>query len=440
MTHYDLERVGDVLVPLDPHGTASSPKLPCQVDHPGGAYSRPSPTRGFPPGVRKIVDVSERTPVAGGEHCECVVIGAGILGLSAAWSLARRGHEVVVLSAHEPGHALSGSKGSARIFRLSYPDPLYVAMALASQDRWQELERASDRELLHTTGQVSFGADLDALVAAMDAGGAPFEPLTAGETRARFPQMQITGPAVYEAASGVLRADACLDALLRTGGFSLRAPGGVRALEQMPQGGVRIAFHDGAAMSADVVLNCAGPGALSLVPELSAPVVAAASLQQVVYLSPLPAAAQQPPPIFIEWGEDMVYGLPVVGTTMMKLSHHTPGLAVDVSSIGLDDIERDDPALTDLLRAAAARLLPTFAAEPVATERCLYDNTVDTDFVIDRVGDIVIGCGTSGHGFKFGPLIGALLADLALGSTPSFDLARFSLGRSFLARGAGGSS
>jgi glycine/D-amino acid oxidase-like deaminating enzyme len=65
----------------------------------------------------------------------------------------------------------------------------------------------------------------------------------------------------------------------------------------------------------------------------------------------------------------------------------------------------------------------------VATERCVYDNSADTDFVLDRVGNVVVGCGTSGHGFKFGPLLGELLADLAEGTTPTFDLRPFRLDR-----------
>ena len=75
------------------------------------------------------------------------------------------------------------------------------------------------------------------------------------------------------------------------------------------------------------------------------------------------------------------------------------------------------------------RLLPSLDPQPVATERCVYDNSADSDFVLDRVGRIVVGCGTSGHGFKFGPLLGELMADLAEGQDPPVDLGRFSLGR-----------
>jgi sarcosine oxidase len=64
----------------------------------------------------------------------------------------------------------------------------------------------------------------------------------------------------------------------------------------------------------------------------------------------------------------------------------------------------------------------------VRTERCVYDNSPDEDFIVDRVGRVVIGSGTSGHGFKFGPLLGEWLADLATGQDAD-PAARFSLGR-----------
>jgi sarcosine oxidase len=127
----------------------------------------------------------------------------------------------------------------------------------------------------------------------------------------------------------------------------------------------------------------------------------------------------------------MYYGLPVpdaegphAGT--YKLSHHTPGPPFDPAD---DSPLRDDPGLLKGLTAAAGRLLPALDPAPVATERCVYDNSVDTNFVLDRVGRVVVGCGTSGHAFKFGPLLGELLADLAEDRTPAVDLSRFSLMR-----------
>ena len=82
----------------------------------------------------------------------------------------------------------------------------------------------------------------------------------------------------------------------------------------------------------------------------------------------------------------------------------------------------DDDGLLETLCGAVRRLLPGLDPVPVATERCVYDNSDDTDFVLDRVGSVVVGCGTSGHGFKFGPLLGQVLADLAEDVAPPIDL------------------
>jgi sarcosine oxidase len=221
----------------------------------------------------------------------------------------------------------------------------------------------------------------------------------------------------------VLAADRCLDALRVAGSFRVRTDADV----------VTLVLTGGESHQADIVVNCAGHRALSLLADGDHSAVAAVpSLPQVAYFARHNPAASLPP-VFIEWGPEMFYGLPVpdaggphAGT--YKLSHHTPGPPFDHAD---DSPFRSDPGLLKGLVAAAGRLLPAVDPAPVATDRCVYDNSADTDFVLDRVGRVVVGCGTSGHAFKFGPLLGELLADLAEDRTPAVDLSRFSLvGRS----------
>ena len=119
------------------------------------------------------------------------------------------------------------------------------------------------------------------------------------------------------------------------------------------------------------------------------------------------------------------YGLPAPAIDQYKIGIHDPGDTVVPAEASL----ADDASDVALLRGIAQRLLPGFADVPVTTERCFYDNTSDGHFVIDRVGRVVIGAGTSGHGFKFGPVWGEVLADLAQGVAPSVPLQGFSLRR-----------
>jgi sarcosine oxidase len=340
---------------------------------------------------------------------------------------------LVLEAAGALGHERSGSKGDARIFRLGYPEPHYVEMAVHARRRWHDLERATGRHLLHVTGQVTLGdeATLHDIAAALVAAGAPVEQIPAGTARGRFPGIAASGSVLVEPDSGVLAADECLRALRQAGGFELRTGCPVLSLHQAPHS-VTVEMADGDTLAADVVVDCAGPAAFGLL-GVAGEVRAAPSLPQVAYFAARPGGAAALP-VFIEWGADMLYGLPVpaggphAGT--FKMSHHTPGSAMDAfDPADPGPLATDDPALLSLLTDAVARLLPSLDPRPVATERCVYDNSADSDFVLDRVGGIVIGCGTSGHAFKFGPLLGELLADLAEERDPPVDLGRFSLHR-----------
>jgi sarcosine oxidase len=374
-------------------------------------------------------------------HRRCIVVGGGLLGLAAARALTRRGWSVLVLeAAAATGHERSGSKGDARIFRLGYPERHYVEMAALARQQWFDLETATGRRLLHVTGQVTLGneATLHAIAGALAAAGAPVEQIPARTAARRFPGILSSEMVLFEPDSGVLAADECLRALRQGGGFELRTGCRVTSLHQSSTS-VTVGIADGDTSAADVVVDCAGPAALGL---LSAAPVARAdapSLPQVAYFATRDAGAIVPP-VFIEWGDDMLYGLPVpaggphAGT--YKVSHHTPGSALErFDPTDPAPLADDDPALLALVQGAVARLLPSLNPQPVATERCVYDNSPDADFVLDRVGRVVVGCGTSGHAFKFGPLLGELLADLAEGRDPPVDLRRFSLHRNGPAAG-----
>ena len=369
------------------------------------------------------------------------MIGAGLLGLSAAWSLSRRGWSVDVLeAAGAVGHAQSGSKGDARIFRLGYREPRYVEMALAARTRWRDLEGIAGRTLLHETGQFSFGPadEIDAVAEALAQHGQPVERLTAHEAAARCPGLSIGGPALFEPASGVLVADACLQALRDTGAFTVHTGAEVIELRSTASGAA-VACADGHVVDADVAVDCAGPRALALLGAARPPaLVAPPSLPQVAYFGPTEEGGTDAThlPVFIEWGDAMVYGLPVFGSGAhggtFKVSHHTPGPRLDAYAPAAQTasaVDPDDPALLTVLTDAVRRLLPGLDPDPVASERCVYDNSPDTDFVLDRAGNVVVGCGTSGHGFKFGPLLGEVLADLAEGTTPPIDRRPFRLDR-----------
>jgi sarcosine oxidase len=363
-------------------------------------------------------------------RCDVVVVGAGLLGLSAARALNRRGADVIVLEQAEIGHEAGGSKGSCRIFRLGYPDARYVALARRAREPWTELEDECGQRLLHEAPHLTFGPGVEQVMNAMRQAGAPYELLPATEVATRFPQLTVGASALLETESCVISADAALRALAAAGP-GIRAHVTVTGIADDGRS-VTVRTAQGA-VTARAAVVCAGPWTGGLLSAAGISVPSAATLEQAGYLAPATApahtgtgaAAAPGMPIFIGHGGAEPYGLPVPGSPLYKIGLHHAGPPADPFC----QDSAPDAGLSARLAGLARRYLPGFSPEPVRTERCVYDNSPDEDFIVDRVGNIVIGCGTSGHGFKFGPLLGEWLASLAVGQDPGPAARRFSLGR-----------
>ncbi len=354
-------------------------------------------------------------------HCDVAVVGGGLLGLASARALIRRGRTVILLEQADIGHEACGSKGSCRIFRLGYDDSRWVSMAMRAREPWAELEDECGRRLLQPTPQLTFGPELDAVRQAMAGAGAPQEFLPADEAAARFPELSIGGPALLEPDSCVISADAALRALAAAVP-DVRAGAAVTGIEDDGrQVTVRTASGP---VTAGAVVVCAGPWTSGLLAAAGIAVPSAPTMEQVGYLAPAtePGPAM---PIIICHGAHELYGLPVPGSPLYKIGLHHSGPPADPDR----QEQGADQALSAQLSSLARRYLPGLGPDLAGTERCVYDNTPDEDFIVDRIGRVVIGCGTSGHGFKFGPLLGEWLADLATGRGADPAARRFSLSR-----------
>jgi sarcosine oxidase len=177
------------------------------------------------------------------------------------------------------------------------------------------------------------------------------------------------------------------------------------------------------AIEASAVIVCAGPWTSRLLATAGIVLPGSATLEQVAYLEPAAGSAAPEMPIFVHYSPEFPYGLPVPGSRSYKIGLHHSGQQIDPDR----QEQAADEELSARIGHAAKRFLPGFEPRAVTQERCIYDNSPDTDFVLDRTGNVVVGSGTSGHGFKFGPLLGEWLADLALGGAAP--RARFALSR-----------
>jgi len=320
---------------------------------------------------------------------DVVIVGGGLLGLATARAL-RGERDVLVLERATVGHPRGGSHGATRIFRLGYPDVHYVAMAQRAAECWRALEAETHTQLLHPTPQLTFGPGADAVYGALVAASAPVERLAADEVASRFPAFARGQDAVLEPGSAVIAADRTLGVLRDHCGADVREHVLVERLD---------AHHvetENERFEAHTVVVCGGPWTRALVPGVDT----FATLEHVAYVR-----AGSDLPIFIDFTEPAVYGLPTPASELYKVAVHHGGSVIDP-----DEDFTPDPAAVATLRDAIARWLPD--AELVEVDVCPYDNTSDEAFLIERRNGIVVGAGTSGHAFKFGPLLGEELADL----------------------------
>lgn len=340
---------------------------------------------------------------------DVVVIGAGAMGSATAWWLARRGVDVVLLEQYAPGHAHGSSHGATRIFRLAYDDPAYVRMAQAALPLWRELEDDAGEALLDTTGALDHGdaASIAAVEAAMRSCDAPVERLTPHAAAERWPAFRFETDVLFHADGGRCRADATVTALHRRAaahGADVRF--GVRAHVRRRDDHVEVVAGDGA-WQPRVVVVTAGAWVTHVLGDLAPHVTV--TQEQVQHFAPRVA---QEWPSFIDHRRPWVYGLLTPGEGV-KVDHHHVGPVVDPDH----RVPRDAGAERRVIRYVE-QWVPGLDPTPVHTAECLYTTTPDESFVLERKGPVVIGSPCSGHGFKFTPLIGRQLADLAMRPSP----------------------
>jgi sarcosine oxidase len=353
-----------------------------------------------------------------------VVVGAGLAGSAAAWRLAAAGRDVVLVEAATPANAGGSSHGSARIFRHAYADPFYVGLTVRALEGWRELEAVSGTDLLTTTGGLDFGPgrDLPAIAAALEAHGLEFEHLGPEAAHERWPHLVFGGPVVHHTAAGVVDAAMAVETMVaqaRRSGATVLTGERVVAVEATGDGAT-VQLEHGGALAASVVVIAAGGWLPELAPRLPGGIAERLPelvvTQQQVFHFPFPVQPERSTdwPVFVTKGTMDVYSLPGgrdAGGIGFKIAEHDGGGPTTAS--GRDGVV--DPASRARILDYVRRTLPTVDPMPYAETTCLYTSTPNEDFVLDRVGPVVIASPCSGHGAKFAPLLGELIADAATG-------------------------
>ena len=369
---------------------------------------------------------------------DVVVCGLGVMGSAALRELSRRGLRVLGIDRFAPGHDRGSSHGATRIIRLDYFEhPSYVPLLRRAYELWHEMEQSSGQKLIHITGIVEIGDPngmlITGVLASIRQHSLRHELLYAEDLMRRFPGFHIPPQyrAVVQPDGGFLAAEPSIHAMLalaKEAGAEIRAGETIRTIEPSAAG-VRI-VTDRASIDAGSAVIAVGPWIKSILPQLQAPL--RVTRQVMAWFSPRQPASFRPErfPVFLmESHHGMHYGFPPDRDGLVKVAkHHHRDETVDPDACD----RRVSVADENLIRSALADHLPDANGPRVKAATCLYTVTPDGDFILDSLSGyphVVVASPCSGHGFKFAPVIGEILADLVTRCEPKHEIGRFSLKR-----------
>jgi sarcosine oxidase len=370
---------------------------------------------------------------------DVIVVGLGGMGSAAAYHLAARGQRVLGLEKFGPAHDRGASHGGSRITRQSYFEgPDYVPLLLRAYELWEQLAHDSGRDVIGLTGGVMAGLPESRTVSgsrqSAEQWGLAHEMLDAGELRRRFPTMKPNPDevALFEPKAGFVRPEETVVAHLSLAGAKgadLHFHEPMVSWRPVSGGGVEVRTETGTYTAGRLVVS-PGPWAPQLLTELGIPF----SIERQVMYWFQPTGGVDPfrpgrHPIYI-WEDaagTQVYGFPAIDGPDggAKIAFFRRG-GIPTTPETIDREVHDDEIAA--MAGAAGSHLPDLPGRFLNAKTCLYSNTPDEHFVIARHPGheaVTVACGFSGHGFKFVPVVGEILADLATTGTTKHPISLF---------------
>lgn len=369
---------------------------------------------------------------------DVVIVGAGVMGSAAAYWLSLAGKRVALLEKHTPAHIGAASSDNSRKVRYQYQgQDLYTEMVAEAVRLWRAFDRQLGTDFYRPQGTLSLQSVAQHPSITADYEGLRrlgFDPLwlDSSQLQRMFPQFSNVDSGYFlEGMGGYIDAGAATRALVRAAvdlGAVLCSDAEVVSLRESGGCVSAAVTHDGRAFEAETFLVALGSWTTRLLPNL--PIEVRPSAARVHYLKPADTSLYsfpRLPPFAV--ADTKFYGFPIHWRGSMKVAEHTIGRLFDPD----DDREQPDPEALARLRDFLSTHMPDISdAEVTYSKTCTYAMTPDSDFVIDYLPDranVLVATGFSGHGFKFGILIGQILSELAIQGSTRWDLSRFRLNR-----------
>jgi monomeric sarcosine oxidase len=369
---------------------------------------------------------------------DVAVIGAGTMGMAAAAYLSERDAITLVIDAFDPPHNKGSHHGDTRMIRHAYGEGrAYVSLVKRAQTLWEELDREAPYPIFQKTGVLGLGprdsAFLGETIASAEKYELPLQLLSKQDVEARWPGISILDDYIgcYETESGLLYSENAIRAYREraaANGAELVMNTPVESLE-FHEDGVTIVTSEATFYAKNVIVTV-GAWAKQLLPDISLPlqptrkVVGWFDADETLY------SDATLPSFFVEDGDRMFYGFPSLDGAGLKVGRTDGGQAID-PNLHTQDFGRYETDEGDL-RHFLATYMPKANGDLKQGKTCLYTMSDDHDFIVDvhpEHPNVLIACGFSGHGFKFGSVMGEVLSQLTLDGQTPFDLSGFRLDR-----------
>lgn len=370
---------------------------------------------------------------------DVIVAGVGGMGAAACAQLAMRGKRVLGCDRYDIPNAMGSSHGVNRIIRLAYFEhTAYVPILRRAYELWRETEKLAGEQLLYVTGSLDIGEDGSEIIrrslASCELHKLSHELLSANQVRSRYPGYALPDNyvALHQQDGGFVASERAIVAaanIALKAGAELRAREAMLDFEPIAGGGVRVRTSR-ATYEAGQLIVTAGAWIGEFIPALRA--LAVPERQVLGWFHP------KKPDLF-RLGKFPVSNLKSdIGHFYQFPAWHVPGFKIGLyHHLGeqgpADDLPREpNQADEAALRRGLAAFFPEADGELLALRSCMFTNTPDEHFILDRLPgypDVIVASPCSGHGFKFSSAIGEILADLASGAKSRFDLTLFSLDR-----------
>jgi len=370
---------------------------------------------------------------------DVIIIGAGSMGMAAGYFLSKSGKKTLLLDSFNPPHNKGSHHGETRIIRYAYAEgEEYVPLILKAQELWNDLERATGKQLFIQTGVLGVGNEksdfIQNIISSAKKYSLPLDVIDSNEVHNRWSGITLPNDSVgcFEPTSGVLKCEESIKAyqeLAELNGATILTNSRVKEISIRDE---RVTIKaDEQTFYSDALVISAGAwsGNLLSMLDLDIPLTPVRKTfawfetnENIYNHNNFPAFAFETP-------QGLYYGFPSIDGFGLKVGRHDGGEQInpDESMIGFGEIAEDEGDLVQFLN----QYIPDIRQLKYG-KTCMYTLTPDDKFIIDlhpKYSNVAIAAGFSGHGFKFSSAVGQALSNLIISGKSEIDISQFSINR-----------